>query len=185
MNRQMKEKITRRAQFLKREYAEVRELLSKKRSEIEGLAKGIEKHKDDPAYLSQIEALAKNKVREVKGLNERLKKLRRICRQGRNEISELSRAVEASRREAQKPVRIATSKTTEKVLDKILTSSAEKPQKTAPEKAKKAAEKPEIKIKSKLKKAKHSPDLYDKAASEAKAQEAYFKAQKSKIYGDM
>lgn len=187
--KEIKDRIAR----LKAEHSRVAALLDKKKIETEALAAGIDKYKDNPKLKAQVGNIIKQRAQEIKALLDRLAELRTESQEIKLEMKKTFSAIksqEKKRREtvvhvAQKPMVIAASETCEKALDQALSEVVPPQPKEAarPEPVKKAEKKAEVKIEKPAKKA-PAKDLYDQAASEAQAQEAFLKSQSSKFIGN-
>jgi predicted nuclease with TOPRIM domain len=174
---------------LKQEQMELLELVAKKKAEIAGLAEGIKKYNDNAQIRLQLEDVLKQRLTEIYGLNERIGNLKDSLRQNRNELNKAYRSMrvrvakDVSSLAGNKPLKIAASPVVEKVIDQVIEA---KPDEAAPVKQEAIEVGKEVKEKQVEKIAKPAANnLYEKAASEAAAQEAFLKSQTSKFYGSI
>jgi len=172
------EKLKEQSEFLKMEYAELAGLLEKKKAEIMSLSAGYEKYKDNQSLRSQIETVIKQRVGEIVDLNKRIEGLKRNLKEAREVLNNL---FEEAKQKSRAP-EIASSPAVSAALEKAIIQKAQKPEISKPVSEAKIEAKKEVEIKSK---AQPKADLYDRAASEAKAQEEYLKqiSKSSKDYG--
>ena len=181
-----------RSKALKKEHDALVSELAKKKAEIDGLATGYDKYKDNRAMQAQLEEVMKKRMEELTSIISRIDDLGRDIKRVNEELNRLS---EETRHQLKTrvvkefpAVRIATTP----MVDKMISSAMKRPtdqglaipavkSQPAPQPQKSEVKKEEpqkeagIKAEPGPKKAKPSKDLYDRAAEEARAQEEYLK----------
>ena len=199
MNEDRLKKLTERSQAMEKEFNNLSELFTQKKAEIKGLVEGLEKFKDNQKLKTQLEGVIKQRYSEVKNLNLKVEELKREYRDAKEEMNKVFSSMQAEEREIK-----ATPKLSDSVVKPITISPSVKTEKRAPffkislpnltenpiKKEDNIEKERQEKIAPKLKpkpKPKPTPtpknDLYDKAASEAKAQEEFLKNQKGRTFG--
>jgi len=177
------------ALHLKQEYGELSALITRKKAEIANMADGLKKYESNKMLYAQMEAVLKQRVAELRELCLRIEGLKQDYKQAKSELNRLFSRIKVRALQNKKqiiepvavsePVKIATSPAVGKALDQVLAQSKEAINAVKPAKIIK-----EVQVKNTSpKKVKTSSDLYDVAASEAAAQDAFLRQQKTRNYG--
>ena len=138
--------------------------LAKKKSEIQGLAAGYDKYKDNPAMAAQLENVMKTRMEELIALDKKIDELGQELKKNNEELDRQFKESKSYIHDKELPrVEIAQTPTVKKMLIEAMDN---KPlsEELKPVKVIEPKKQEEIKIKADLKKAKPSTDLYDKAA---------------------
>ncbi len=184
-----------RAEALKKEHDALVSELAKKKAEIDGIAAGHDKYKDNPAMLSQLEEVMKKRMEElsalIRNIDELGDKIKAVNEELNRLFDEIKTQIKRVPAKESPIVKIAKTPLAEKMLNQAMAvkplvkqdipvakPAAAKPTPAVIENKKEApapVKEAEKKIKTEVKKTAPSGDLYDKAAREAKAQEEYLK----------
>jgi len=174
------EETIKSSQELEKDRAELLSLLKKKKAELDGLAVGIDKYKNDPKLSESMKKILLQKHKELKEIRVRVDELEANYKEVKAEMKKLYALV--NKRQKAAAVKIAVSPASEKAIEEAL--SVKLPEKVVKEELKPAPKK-EAKIEPAPRKTAPKKDLYEQAASEARAQEEFLRSQSRRSYGNI